>query len=321
MQRDAEQVAAELDEKADRLLLGGKADRAYCENLLSRFSREIAAQFASMSSDVERSKVANRYELQNALQAAMGQILEQQTADAAAIGRVSTASSHASSGHNSRLSSRPGSRPGSASRGSSMGSSRPGSAVGGAGVSKVVVEPPHVGPLTVRLHGDGRTSNGAQHARGGKQGVLRAAPQVQLPASLFGEHSAVPSPFGEGGGGSRKGGGEGGGGSRNSGGAPAAVILHGPAYSAEQQVLRTINESLVAATTAAPLAQLSASRDAFQPGVARTTAGPSPGELDLLLQRPGSATSSSSVVVGGGSSRNAAMKTSVSASGLLAHAC
>ena len=41
VQTDAAQVASELDGKAEKRLLFGKADKAYCENLLARF-KELA---------------------------------------------------------------------------------------------------------------------------------------------------------------------------------------------------------------------------------------------------------------------------------------
>lgn len=269
---------SELDTKAEKKLLFGKADRAYCENLLARFSAEVATQLASVASEVENSKAASRYELQTALQAAMGQIMDIQTADSAAANRASSAGSHIGSSHSpSRLTSRPGSAAGSrpTSATSARSTARRANAAGNTIIpaGMISVEAPSVGPLTVRMLADGRPPSGG-HSRNPHAKLKGSASLGQLPESIFGEHAQ--------------------GGSYSS----------GQAMMEQREVMHTISESLASASTAAPPHHLDSQRDAFLPN--RPTSQPSPGEQELLMQRPSS-----------GSSR--AIKKTISASGLLAH--
>ena len=278
VQTDAAQVASELDGKAEKRLLFGKADKAYCENLLARFASEVATQLASVTSEVESSKAASRYELQTALQAAMGQMMDLQASDAAVATRVSTANSHISSHSPSRLTSRPGSAAGSrpTSATSVRSATRRTSAAGVVPAGMISAEPPSVGPLTVRMLADGRPPSGG-HTRHptklkGSTSLLEAVPARGT--AVFGEHA------------------QGGG------------YSSGQASAEQREVMHTISESLMSASTAAPPPQLHSQRDAFLP--CRPTSQPSPGEQELLMQRPSS-----------GNSR--AIKKTISASGLLAH--
>jgi hypothetical protein len=82
----------------------------------------------------------------------------------------------------------------------------------------------------------------------------------------------------------------------------------GPSYGHDHQVLKAVDESIASVSAAATPAQLHVARGAFRPDGCRTAAGPTPGEEELLLKRPGIA-----------SGDVKAIKKSVSASGLLRH--
>ena len=204
-----------------------------------------------------------------------------------------------------------GGAPGGGGGGGGGGLSRPGSA-GAASTASTTksmtsmaagmasVPPPPVGPLTVRhvAAGGGRPLSASQasanKAAASKQALIRRPSTPLVHLSVHGEAPAGPSGDG-------------------TPPPPPPPLRGGPSskdYGHEHGVLLAVDVSLAAASTAAPLAQLERTRGGFRPDGTRTTAGPTPGEEELLLKRPGSA-------AGGDATR--AIRKSVSASGLLRH--
>ena len=75
---DADKVEAALDTKAERWLMATKADRAFCETLLSRFAVEVGRQLG----DMERSQSSVHESLEEAIVKLMASSVERATAQA-----------------------------------------------------------------------------------------------------------------------------------------------------------------------------------------------------------------------------------------------